>query len=98
MINAINESKKRDLENLITAFGIRHVGKKKLAKDIAKKYETLDNLMDATAFDLETKEDIGEVIASSIYDFFRQSQTIDLVKRLKLAGVNMEKKKRRRSR
>ncbi len=92
LINAINESKKRDLENLITAFGIRHVGKK-LAKDIAKKYETLDNLMDATAFDLETKEDIGEVIASSIYDFFRQSQTIDLVKRLKLAGVNMEKKK-----
>ena len=56
LINAINESKKRDLENLITAFGIRHVGKK-LAKDIAKKYETLDNLMDATAFDLETKED-----------------------------------------
>lgn len=92
LINAINESKKRDLENLITAFGIRHVGKK-LAKDIAKKYETLDNLMNATAFDLETKEDIGEVIASSIYDFFRQSQTIDLVKRLKLAGVNMEKKK-----
>ena len=92
LINAINESKKRDLENLITAFGIRHVGKK-LAKDIAKKYETLDNLMDATAFDLETKEDIGEVIASSIYDFFRQSQTIDLVKRLKLAGVNMENKK-----
>lgn len=92
LINAINESKKRDLENLITAFGIRHVGKK-LAKDIAKKYETLDNLMNATAFDLENKEDIGEVIASSIYDFFRQSQTIDLVKRLKLAGVNMEKKK-----
>ena len=87
LINAINDSKSRDLESLISAFGIRHVGKK-LAKVLAKKYGTLDNLMNATAFDLTTKDDIGEIIAESIYSFFKEEQTIDLVKRLKQAGVN----------
>ena len=87
LINAINESKNRDLENLISAFGIRHVGKK-LAKVLAKKYGTLENLMNATAFDLTTKDDIGEVIAESIYSFFKEKQTIDLVNRLVKAGVN----------
>ena len=88
LVNAISESKNRDLENLISAFGIRHVGKK-LAKVLAKKYGTLDNLMNATAFDLTTKDDIGEVIAESIFSFFKEEQTLDLVKRLKEAGVNM---------
>ena len=87
LINAINESKNRDLENLISAFGIRHVGKK-LAKVLAKKYGTLENLMNATAFDLTTKDDIGEVIAESICSFFKEKQTIDLVDRLVKAGVN----------
>ena len=88
LVNAISESKNRDLENLISAFGIRHVGKK-LAKVLAKKYGTLDNLMNATAFDLTTKDDIGEVIAESICSFFEEKQTLDLIKRLKEAGVNM---------
>ena len=87
LINAINESKNRDLENLISAFGIRHVGKK-LAKVLAKKYGTLENLMNATAFDLTTKDDIGEVIAESICSFFKEKQTIDLIDRLVKAGVN----------
>lgn len=87
LINAINESKSRDLENLISAFGIRHVGKK-LAKVLAKKYKTLENLMNATEIDLTTKDDIGEIIANSIYTFFREDQTLDLVNRLIKAGVN----------
>ena len=88
LVNAISESKNRDLENLISAFGIRHVGKK-LAKVLAKKYGTLENLMNATAFDLTTKDDIGEVIAESICNFFKENQTLDLINRLKEAGVNM---------
>ena len=87
LINAINESKNRDLENLISAFGIRHVGKK-LAKVLAKKYGTLENIMDATAESLSMKDDIGEIIADSIYNFFKEEQTLDLIKRLKEAGVN----------
>ncbi len=87
LINAINDSKNRDLSNLISAFGIRHVGNK-LAKTLSRKYETLDNLMNADIEKLTSENDIGEVIADSIYTFFREEQTIDLINRLKDAGVN----------
>lgn len=89
LIDAIEESKNRDLSNLISAFGIRHVGKK-LAKNLSRKYRTLENLMNATVEELTTKDDIGEIIAESIYSFFREEQTIDLINRLKNSGVNME--------
>ena len=89
LIDAIEESKNRDLSNLITALGIRHVGKK-LAKVLARKYKTLDNLMAADVEELASKDDIGEVIAQSIHTFFNEEQTIDLINRLKLAGINTQ--------
>ena len=88
LIDAIEDSKNRDLANLISAFGIRHVGKK-LAKVLSRKYRTMDNIMNATMEDLTAKNDIGEIIAESIYSFFREAQTIDLIDRLKNSGVNM---------
>ncbi len=87
LIDAIEASKQNDLSNLLSAFGIRHVGNK-LAKSLSKKYETLDNLMNAELTNLVSESDIGEVIANSIYTFFREEQTIDLINRLKKAGVN----------
>ena len=87
LIDAIEESKNRDLSNLLSAFGIRHVGNK-LAKSLSLRYETLDNLMNASMEELVAESDIGEVIANSIYTFFRQEQSIDLINRLKKAGVN----------
>ncbi len=87
LIDSIEESKNRDLSNLISAFGIRHVGGK-TAKNLAKKYETLDKLMRASVTSLAFSDDIGEIIADSIYTFFREDQTKDLVSRLKKAGVN----------
>ena len=89
LIDAIEESKNRDLSNLITALGIRHVGKK-LAKVLARKYKTLDNLMSADVEELASKDDIGEVIAQSIHIFFNEEQTIDLINRLKSAGINTQ--------
>lgn len=88
LINAIEESKKRDLFKLITALGIRHVGAKG-AKSLAKTYKNLDNLMNADLNDLSQKDDVGEITAKSIYEFFRWPQSIDLIEKLKLAGVNM---------
>ena len=85
LIDAIEASKQNDLSNLLSAFGIRHVGNK-LAKSLSKKYETLDNLMNAELTNLVSESDIGEVIANST--FFREEQTIDLINRLKKAGVN----------
>ena len=88
LINSIEESKKRDLFKLITALGIRHVGAKG-AKSLARIYKSLDNLMNADLEKLAEKEDVGEITAKSIYEFFRWPQSIDLIEKLKLAGVKM---------
>ena len=89
LLNAIEESKKNDLFKLITALGIRHIGTKG-AKVLAKSYKTMDNLMTADIMTLSMIEDIGEISAKSIYEFFHQEQTIDLINRLKTSGVNMQ--------
>ena len=89
LIDSINESKNNDLFKLVTALGIRHVGSK-LAKTLAKKYKTMDNLMNASFEELSMQEDVGEKTADSIYEFFKQDQTIDLINKLKASGVNMQ--------
>lgn len=89
LVNSINESKNNDLSKLITALGIRHVGSR-LARDLARKYKTMDNLMNAELDELSMQNDVGEKTASSIYEFFKQEQTIDLINKLKQSGVNME--------
>ncbi len=88
LIDSIEASKQNDLYRLITALGIRFVGSK-VAKTLAKKYKTMDNLMDATYEQISSINDIGPVVASSIVEFFEQNQTKDLIEKLKEAGVNM---------
>ena len=88
LIDAIEESKHRDLYRLVNALGIRHVGVK-LAKSLCKTYDTMDKLMEASYESLCMKDEIGQIIAKSVYDFFREEQTIDLINRLKEYGVNM---------
>ena len=89
LIDSINESKNNDLSKLITALGIRHVGSK-LAKSLAKKYRNIDDLMNASLEELSMQNDVGEKTAASIYEFFKQDQTIDLINKLKQSGVNMQ--------
>ncbi len=89
LVDSINRSKLNDLSRLITAFGIRHVGNK-ASKILAQRYKKMDNLMNATAEELALIDDIGPIVANSIREFFLQEQTIDLIQRLKQAGVNME--------
>ena len=92
LVNSINASKENDLYRLITALGIRHVGVK-AAKILAKRYENMDNLAEATVESLSMVEEIGPIVANSIREFFEQDQTKDLLKRLKDAGVNMQRQK-----
>ncbi len=88
LIDAIERSKENDLYHLITALGIRHVGSK-AAKMLAKKYKTMEELSKANFEELQSMNDIGEVMANSIVEFFSQEQTKDLLDKLKQAGVNM---------
>ena len=88
LIDAINESKNNDLYRLINALGIRHVGVKG-AKSLAKRFKTMDELMNASYEELIEVDDTGEITAKAIYEFFEQEQTKDLIQKLKDSGVNM---------
>jgi DNA ligase (NAD+) len=89
LIDSIEESKKNNLDKLISALGVRHIGTKG-AKTLSKKFGTMQKLMEAELDDLIIIEDIGEITAKSVYTFFKQEQTKDLLNKLAKAGVNME--------
>ncbi len=89
LIDAIEKSKNNDLFKLITGLGIRHIGAKS-AKNLARKFRNMDNLMNASIEELSIQNDVGEITAKSIYEFFHEEQSIDLINKLKTAGVNME--------
>ena len=89
LVDAIEKSKENDLDRLICAIGIRHIGTKS-AKTLAKKFKSIDALMNATLEELAETEDVGEITAKSIYEFFKQEQTKDLIEKLKKANVNMQ--------
>lgn len=88
LINNINKSKENNLDRLITALGIEQVGAKS-AKILAKRFGTMDDLAKANFGTLTFVDEIGEITANSIREFFMQDQTNDLLKKLKAAGVNM---------
>lgn len=88
LIEAIEKSKQNDLSKLITALGIRHIGGKS-SKILAKKYKSMDKLMNASFEELSYMDDIGEITANSIKTFFMQEQNRDLIEELKKSGVNM---------
>ena len=95
-MNAIEESKTRDLYRVINSLGIRHVGVKS-AKTLAKYFRNMDKLMEASYEELRMIDDVGEITAHTIYEFFRQEQTLDLINKLKQAGVNMKAETKKRS-
>ena len=89
LMNSINESKKNSLEKLLFAIGIRNVGAK-TAKILAKRYKTINSLMEASIEDLSSIKDIGPIIADSVFKFFKEEKNIQLIKDLKAEGVNLE--------
>ena len=74
---------------MLTALGIRHIGTKS-AKGLCKKYKSIDEIANASFEELSMIDDVGMITAKSIYEFFRQPQTMDLIEKLKEAGVNTE--------
>ena len=89
LLQAIVNSKQQDLGKLIYALGIRQVGAK-TGKALASHFGTLDHLMQASVEELTQVEDIGEVTAMSICQWFAQPQSRDMVEKLRSAGVNFE--------
>jgi DNA ligase (NAD+) len=88
LLNAISTSKKRTLGRLLFALGIRHVGNR-TAELLAEYYRSMDALMGATTSELTTLQDIGEIVAESVLEFFRVQENIEMISRLSQAGVAM---------
>ena len=91
LITSIEASKANSLERLLFALGIPGIGAK-TAKVLAKKYETMEKLMQASIEELTNIKDIGEILANNISNYFKDEKTIELINNLKDIGINMEYK------
>ena len=89
LIDSIDASKSNDFYRVLNGLGIRHIGVKS-AKGLAKKYKNIDNLMNSSFEDLAMTDDVGLIMANSVYEYFAQDQSKDLINKLKEAGVNFE--------
>jgi len=87
LLESIEKSKQQSLDKLLFALGIRHVGEKG-AKILAQKYQTIDNLKEASFEEMKAIRDIGDVIAKSVVDYFNQQENIELISELTKKGVN----------
>lgn len=86
LLDGIEKSKNAPLKNFIFALGIENVGKK-TAADLAKKYKTLSALRSAQKEELMEMDDVGEAVAQSIYEYFRDEENEKELSRLEEAGV-----------
>lgn len=91
LLNAIEKSKENDLSNLLFALGIMHCGQR-ASKILADFYKDIDDIIKASPFEMMTLNEIGEKIAYSVANYFSQKQNIELIEKLKAAGVNTKSK------
>ena len=86
-LDSIEGSKKVSFDHVLFALGIRHIGQTTAAM-LARRFGNIDALAAATVEELTEIEDIGEVVAQSIYDYFRNPTEIAELDRLKAAGLH----------
>ncbi|MDK2805293.1 MAG: ligase [Thermoanaerobacterium sp.] len=91
LLNAIEESKGRDLDRVIFGLGIDLIGSK-AASILANHFKTMDSLEEASFDELTNIEEVGPKMADSIIAFFKEKQNREILDKLKKAGVNMVKK------
>ena len=89
LLSSIEESKRRPFEKVLFALGIRFVGAG-AAQKLAKHFKNIDNLIKASAEDIEEVHEIGPSISTSVKKFFSTSENLEGVNRLKKAGVQFE--------
>lgn len=91
LLSAIEKSKENDAYQLLTGFGIPNVGKA-AAKSILREFGSIKSLQKADEESLKNVNDIGEVSARCILDFFAEEKNQKIVERMERYGVNMESK------
>ena len=91
--NSIQNSKQRPLNRIITALGIRHVGKE-TADILVGEFPSFEAIKNATFEQLCNIEGIGDIIAKSIYEFFRNEENLKLIDELIELGINPKAEER----
>ncbi len=89
LINGVQDSKKQGFERVLFGLGIRFVGKT-VAENLAGHFQNIDKLSAASTEELIEVQDIGDRIAESVREYFKDELHLDLIERLKKAGLNFE--------
>ncbi|MCH2569860.1 MAG: NAD-dependent DNA ligase LigA [Planctomycetes bacterium] len=88
VLRAIAESKQRPLERLLTGLGIRHVGSR-VAKVLSERFQSIDNLLRARVEDFEAIDEIGPIIANSVFYYLKSSEGRYCIEELQKLGIQM---------
>lgn len=88
LINAIESSKKNELDRLIFALGIKGIGQRSAAL-LCQKFPTMDKIMNAQREEIVAIDNFGEILADNVYNAMREPHRIELIGRLKEYGLNM---------
>jgi len=87
LLKVIEASKENNIDRLITGFGINNIGPQ-VALSIKNRFENINELRNAKYDDLIKVDDIGEISAKAIIDFFNNQENIEILEKLENAGVN----------
>ena len=90
IIDGVEKSKQIPFEKVLYGIGIKHVGET-VAKKLVKNFNTIEDLKNASVEELCQVEDIGEKIAISITEFFKNPENVEMIERLKSYGVQLKK-------
>ncbi len=93
LLKAIENSKSAELDRLVHALGIRNIGQR-AATLLCEKFPSMEKLMSASRDDIASIEGFGDIMAESVAKALSEPHRIDLINRLKDAGVNMEYSKK----
>ncbi|HYV33658.1 MAG TPA: NAD-dependent DNA ligase LigA [Candidatus Limnocylindria bacterium] len=88
IIRSIDEHRKISLAKFIYALGILHVGEQ-TAEDLAQHFGSLEKLEDATSDEISNIENIGPVVAKSVYDYFHTKENLKYIAKLQKNGVEI---------
>ncbi|MDE7230145.1 MAG: NAD-dependent DNA ligase LigA, partial [Oscillospiraceae bacterium] len=88
LLDALEKSKKNELDRLIFALGIKGIGQR-AAKLLCEKFGDMDKIMAATAEEISSIDGFGDVLADSVYTAMREPHRIALIERLRELGLNM---------
>lgn len=89
LLDEIESSKTRGLQRLLFGIDIRHVGERN-AKVLARHFRSIDNLIAASEEELVAIPEIGPILAASVFEFFHDDRNLELIERLRTAGVQLE--------